>query len=339
MLDERKQSILSALIEDYVVTAEPVGSKRLVEKYAFKISPATVRNELAALEEMGYISQPHTSAGRVPTDLGYRYYVDQLKNVPSPVEGNFEEIKKVYAELNHELGQLMRETSHLLSVLTHCAALVCAPDIRRESIKHIDLVALGRQGVLVIVITSTGSVSKQVVAFSAPVPVETLKKLEIMLNASLSDQPVDQIGSIGAGEGLTQLENSLLGQIKDQIVDSLATNFAERVYYDGAAYLMAHPEISALRRAHEVIGLLEENYRLIEWLRTASDECEVIVSIGAENELELNGFSLIASGYEVHGQPAGVLGILGPTRMDYPKAIAAVRCIAVNLGEVLAEFR
>src|SRR3990172_4226164 len=111
MLDERKQAILSAVIEDFVTTAEPVGSKRLVEKYALRISPATVRHELAVLEEMGYISQPHTSAGRVPTDLGYRFYVDQLESAGQPNDSEFKEIKRFYAELNHEIGQLMRETS------------------------------------------------------------------------------------------------------------------------------------------------------------------------------------------------------------------------------------
>ena len=133
-------------------------------------------------------------------------------------------------------------------------------------------------------------------------------------------------------------EAGLLKQVQQHIGEGLAKNLTERVYYDGAAYLLARPEVSALSRSHEVIGLMEQNYRLLDWLQAASDECEVIVSIGEDNQLELNGFSLVASGYEVHGQAVGVLGILGPTRMDYPRAISAVRHIAKNLGEVLAEF-
>ncbi|MDP1808242.1 MAG: heat-inducible transcriptional repressor HrcA [Actinomycetota bacterium] len=336
MLDERKRHILSALIKDFVTTAEPVGSKRLVERYALQISPATVRNELATLEELGYISQPHTSAGRVPTDLGYRFYVDQLSKVSTPMENDFAEVKEFYSRLNHEIGLLMRETSHLLSELTHCAALVYAPDIRKERIKHIDLVGLEGRGALIVVITSNGSVSKQVFDCPGVIEAETLKKLEAILNRSLADQPVDDISSANLiAAGLTGAESGLLKQVKAHIVESLAKKLTERVYYDGAAFLLARPEVSAVRRAHEVIGLLEQNYRLLDWLQAASDECEVIVSIGAENQLDLNGFSLVASGYEVHGQSVGVLGILGPTRMDYPKAISAVRHIAKNLGEVL----
>ena len=327
------------MIEDFVATAEPVGSKRLVDQYELRISPATVRNELASLEELGYISQPHTSAGRVPTDLGYRFYVDQLSQVSTPAENDFAQVKEFYSRLNHEIGLLMRETSHLLSMLTSCVALVYAPDIRKERLKHIDLVGLGGRGVLIVVITSNGSVSKQVFDFPGTVDGETLTRLESALNRLLAEQPVDDISGVELEDhGLSVAEAGLLKQVQVHIVEGLAKNLTERVYYDGAAHLLARSEASALRRAHEVIGLLEQNYRLLDWLQAASDGCEVIVSIGGENQLELNGFSLVASGYEVHGEPVGVLGILGPTRMDYPRAISAVRHIAKNLGEVLAEF-
>ncbi len=338
MLDARKRYILSALIEDFIITAEPVGSKRLVEKYALGISPATARNELAWLEEMGYISQPHTSAGRVPTDSGYRFYVDMLKEESRPSAADLQAIGNFYGELNHEIGQLMKETSRLLAELTRCAALVYAPDIRKERIKHIDLVGLGGRGVLLVVITSNGSVSKQVVDFSIAVEAETLARLERSLNDSLADLTVDDVpAAVLQAGGLTAPESAMLEQAHAYIVKSLDKDAAERVYYDGAAYLLAGAETSAARRANEVLGLLERNYRLLEWLQAIADECDVIVSIGAENQLDLNGFSLVASGYEVHGQPVGVLGILGPTRMDYQKAIGAVRHIAKNLGQVLAE--
>lgn len=339
MLDDRKKAVLGALIEDFILTAEPVGSKRLVERYGLEISPATVRNELAQLEELGYISQPHISAGRIPTDLGYRFYVDRLKEAAETDGREAFQVNRFYAELNHEISQLIRETSHILSELTKCAALVSAPDIRKERIKHIDLVALGGQDALIVVITSKGSISKIVVDIGKHTTPAELSNLETTVNKVLADVPVESAaGRAFDFSGLGEREKLLVKRVHAHVVDSLAKNLAERVYFEGAAYLLAKPEITALARAHEVIDLLDKNYKLLEWLQAIADEREVFVSIGGENQLDIEGFSLVASGYEVGGESMGVLGILGPTRMDYSKAIGAVRTIARNLGEILAEL-
>lgn len=339
MLDERKQLILWAVINDFICNAEPVGSKRLVDQYALDISPATARHELAVLEELGYLSQPHTSAGRVPTDLGYRYYVDWLTENTESALVEHGHVRDFFAELNYEIDQLMKETSHLLASLTSCVALVYAPDIRQENIKHIDLVRLGSNRVMIVVITSNGSLSKQVLDAAGEWGPEVFVKLERVLNFALNGVSVGLIDKIDFEvSDLSVSERALLEIIKERIIRGLAGAASEQVYYDGAAHLLTEPEFGNLIRVREVFELLEQNYLLLEWLETAAGNCEVIVSIGSENELNLGGLSLVASGYEINGKSVGALGVIGPTRMDYPRAISTVKCIARNLGAALAEI-
>jgi heat-inducible transcriptional repressor len=339
-MDDRKRAILCAVIEDFISGAEPVGSKRLVEDHAMGISPATVRSELARLEEMGYLSQPHTSAGRVPTDMGYRYYVDHLGDSPSQLPSQVAEIRRFYAQLNHEIGQMMRETSHLLSRLTSCVALVYAPDISRERIKHIDLVALGGKGLMIVVITSTGFVSKQVIDHGGRLTGDLPLKMENMLNDCLVGLPAAQVAAARlATAGFTSEEAALADSVRDCILSGLTGGETERVYFNGAAYLLDSRVSDNLSRARRVLGLLEQNYRLLEWFQLVADSAEVTISIGSENALDLEGYSLVASGYEMGGENAGALGILGPTRMDYGRAITAVQCIAESLSEVLSDLK
>ena len=341
MMDERKQKILYGVIEEFIMTAEPVGSKRLVEQCGWDISPATVRNELAALEEMGLVWQPHTSAGRVPSDLAYRYYVDGLERRKTLKLVEFVEIRKRYSDLNMEIGQLMTETSRLLAELTNCASLVWAPDIRKEKIKHIDLVGVGGHAVLVIVITTAGSLSKQVLDLGKKIiGKDMLAEVEETLNKTWADVEVENVADFALDEAAGNKEkNWVVTKINSLIKDELATDFTKRVYSDGTEYLIEKSDIMTIKRAGEVVEELERNFQVLEWLQAVTEECEVMVSIGSENELNLDGYSLVASGYEIEGEPVGVLGILGPTRMDYNRAIATVEHMAKSLGEVLAELQ
>ncbi len=340
-MDERKQRILDGVIEVFIMTAEPVGSKRLVEQCGWDISPATVRNELAALEEMGFVWQPHTSAGRVPSDLAYRYYVDSLERRKTPKLVEFDEIRERYSYLNMEIGQLMKETSRLLSELTNCVSLVWAPDIRKEKIKHIDLVGVGCRAVLVILITTAGSLSKQVLDLGKKtIGKDMLVEVEETLNRAWADVEVEKVADFAHDEDdITGEKDWVVAKINSLIKEELAMDFTKRVYSDGTEYLIEKPDIMTIKRAGEVVEKLERNFRVLEWLQAVTEESEVMVSIGSENELNLDGYSLVASGYDIEGEPAGVLGILGPTRMDYNRSIATVEHMAKSLGEVLAELQ
>ena len=340
-MDDRKKKILDGVIEAFIMTAEPVGSKRLVEQFGLDISPATVRNELAALEEMGFVRQPHTSAGRVPSDLAYRYYVDSLERRKTPKLVELVEIRNCYCDINMEIGQLMKETSKLLSELTNCASLVWAPDIRKEKIKHIDLIGVSGHAVLVVLITTAGSLSKQVLDLGKKtISKEMLADVEATLNRAWADTEVENLADFVLDEVDGHGEKKwMVSQINSLIKEELATDFTKRVYSDGTENLIDKPDIMTIKRAEEVVEELERNFQVLEWLQIVTQECEVMVSIGSENELNLEGYSLVASGYEIEGEPAGVLGILGPTRMDYDRAIATVEHMAKNLGEVLAELQ
>jgi heat-inducible transcriptional repressor len=338
MLDNRKQTILSAVIEDFIYSAEPVGSKRLVEKYGWSISSATVRHELALLEEMGYLSQPHTSAGRVPTDMGYRFYVDALAVREAPTT-ELVHIEGFYGRLTHEIGELMRETSNYLARVTSTMAIVYAPDIRREKIKHIDLIGSGAKSLIIVVIMSNGSISKQALAFGTDIADEALVKLEARLNAALTGASVDEAWRKPIElNGLSAEEAELLEGIAGSVLDSLSGNNSDRVFYDGATYLLDYPELTDLGEMRRVMALIGQNCALLEWLQTACNTGGLTVSIGAENELELSGYTVIASGYEVGGQSVGALGVLGPTRMDYRRAMSAVKQIADELGKALGQL-
>ncbi len=336
MLNDRRRAILSAVIEDFIYTAEPVGSQRLVDKYGWSVSSATVRNELSSLEELGYLSHPHTSAGRVPTDKGYRFYVDMLSEDGT---GQVAELSGFSVGLTMEIGDLMRETSHFLARLTRTMAVVYAPDIKRERVKHIDLIGLGSAKVMIVVILSNGSISKQLFDSVRDAPAETLLTLEKRLNEAFVGELVDDLTGVDVpNDGLSATEAALLLRLCSTVAGSLSMDVSERVYHDGAAQLLDYPELGSLEEMRQALTLIEHNYRVFEWLREAAEAGEMIVRIGAENELELVGYTVIASGYEVRGEAAGALGIIGPRRMDYRRAITAVCQIADKLGNALGEL-
>ncbi len=336
MLDDRKRAILSAVIEDFIYSAEPVGSQRLVDKYNLSVSSATVRNELSILEELGYLSHPHTSAGRVPTDQGYRYYVDTL--TPGGAE-QLTEMNGFSALEPARPGDLMRETSQFLANTTQTMAVVYAPDIKRERVKHVDLIALSSVNVMIVIILSDGSISKQVLEIAREVPQETLSRLQKRLNEALNGKLVEEIvRSPLATEDLPEAERELFGGISTAVIDSLSAGLSDRVYHDGAAQLLEYSELADLDEMRRVLALIEHNYIVFEWLRAATEAGGLVVSIGDENRFELVGYTVIASGYAVRGESAGALGVIGPTRMDYRRTIAAVRQIAEQLGKALEEL-
>jgi len=233
----------------------------------------------------------------------------------------------------------MRETSHFLAGLTRTMAVVYAPDIKRERVKHIDLIGLGSAKVMIVVILSNGSISKQLFDSAQDAPPETLLMLEKRLNRAFVGELVDDlIGVDVPNEGMSASEAALLRRLCATVVDSLSIDVSERVYHDGAARLLEYPELGGLEEMRQALTLIEHNFRVFEWLREAAKDGELIVRIGAENELELVGYTVIASGYAVRGEAAGALGIIGPRRMDYRRAITAVCQIADKLGDALDEL-
>lgn len=335
MLDDRKQKILAAVIEDYVTTAEPVGSRRLVERYRFNVSPATIRHELAVLEDMGYLIKPHPSAGRIPSNLGYRYYVDRLIYTKSLSYQERETINDQFSLFNREIEQLMRQTSFLLSRITSYASLVFAPALKIDRLKRLDLVLLGPRSVLLVAITSAGSVVKKTVSLDKDYDSLGIGKYEAALNELLVGLTADEIRKVDfTGVPVSDLETLLI--FKNNLVELLTQEDGERFYHDGTANLLSQPEFESLKRVQKLLSILERNYGLLQLLSEISQQYSLVVRIGDENgSLNIDGCSLVAASYRVEGESQGALGILGPTRMDYPRAIAAVQYVADNLSNLL----
>ncbi len=334
-MDKRKKTILTAVIEDYVITAEPVGSKRLVAEHNLDISSATVRHELAELEEMGFLEQPHPSSGRVPSDMGYRFYVDSLdfNNALS-----FDEKKSIslhYKELDYEVETIMKETSILLTTLTSYASLVFAPVLLNDKIKHLDLVLLSPALVLMVVITNAGSVAKKMVDLKKSCDAEQLGVYEKILNQKLVGINVKKIATTKLGRIAKIEDEQAIKLFICKISELLNRNERENIYYNGALNLLSHPEFESLEMIQKLLSTLEKSYQLLGLLSDISEEYQVVVKIGAENvDLDIEGCSLVASSYQADGETLGALGILGPTRMAYPRVISAVQNIAEKLGNV-----
>jgi heat-inducible transcriptional repressor len=339
-IDNRKKAILYAAVQEYILTAEPVSSQKLVEKYRLGISPATVRYELAALEDLGYLCQPYTSAGRVPTDKGYRFYVDSLADKKGLTTQEEQSVDRLFSALNREMEELMQETSLLLARLTSYIAVVLAPVLRKSTLKHIDLVALSSYDVLIVLITDTGRVVKGTLTFGKPVNMQELAEVEKQLNTALKGKGVSEIEEERAKLTESSVPNRwVIEQVIEEITNILA-NEQERVFLGGTSSILHQPEFEDLQKVQSLLSTLERGYLLLKLLEDAFKTKKVLVRIGSENRIvEIKDYSLVASSYRIKGEAIGTLGIIGPTRMDYARAISAVKYIADNLSKALTSLK
>ncbi|PKQ30703.1 MAG: heat-inducible transcriptional repressor HrcA [Actinobacteria bacterium HGW-Actinobacteria-2] len=337
MLDDRKLTILRAIVTDYVSMREPVGSRALVERYDLDVSPATVRNDMAVLEEEGYITQPHTSAGRIPTDKGYRLFVDRLGAV-KPLSPAERRAIQSFMDGVSDIDDLVAKTVRALAQITHQVAIVQYPVLTNSVIRHIELVHLGAGRGLLIVVNSSGQVDQH--PFDLGTADESLvADLRGRLNVALvglsptaACARVDQLLT-ELPESLAELAATVCPAVKDLQADTHST----RVVIGGVPNLtrFADQYDTAVR---PVLEALEEQVVLLKLLGEVAGAGEVNVRIGQENPYEpLRTTSMVASGYGVGPGQHASLGVVGPTRMDYPSTMAAVRAVARYISRYLAE--
>jgi heat-inducible transcriptional repressor len=335
--DERRLEVLRAIVEDYVSSNEPVGSKALVERHDLGVSPATIRNDMAALEEEGLIVQPHTSAGRVPTDKGYRLFVDRLAEVRAMSTA---ERRAVQAFLDSavDLDSVVERSVRLLAQLTHQMAMVQYPSLRRSQVRHVELVILAPRRLLLVLIADTGRVEQRQVEVPDELTEDAVAELRSRLNAHLHDQPFREI-SISAPaltEEFPPEQRPLAGAVLNALADAAAEQVEERIVVQGAANLARYGR-DFPQSVHPILEALEEQVVLLRLLGEATATDEINVRIGHENDLaKLDAVSVITSGYGPPGQAVAHLGIVGPTRMDYPTSMMAVRAVARYVGRILA---
>jgi heat-inducible transcriptional repressor len=336
VLDDRKLAVLRAIVEDFVSTNEPVGSKALVDRHNLDVSPATIRNDMAVLEEQGYIVQPHTSAGRIPTEQGYRLFVDRLSGV-KPLSAAERRAIETFLAGAYDLDDVVMRTVRLLAQLTRQVAVVQYPSLTRSAVRHIELVPLTDRRLLLVLITDTGRVEQRTIELPARIGEESITQLRAVLNACLDGRKLADVPSVVAElpERVSLMERPNAAAIFSVIVETLVERHDERVVVGGAANLTQADFSRGLR---EVLEALEEQVVLMHLLGESGDQAAVTVRIGSENEVQgLQSASLVATGYGAGDQVLARLGVLGPTRMDYPTAMGAVRAVARYVGQILAE--
>jgi heat-inducible transcriptional repressor len=336
VLDDRKLAVLRAIVEDFVSTNEPVGSKSLVDRHNLDVSPATIRNDMAVLEEQGYIVQPHTSAGRIPTDQGYRLFVDRLSGV-KPLSSAERRAIETFLTGAYDLDDVVMRTVRLLALLTRQVAVVQYPSLTRSAVRHIELVPLTDRRLLLVLITDTGRVEQRTVELPAPIAEESITQLRAVLNAALDGRKLADVATvlIDLPERVSPAERQNAGAVFSVIVETVLDRHEERVVVGGAANLTS---ADFSRGLHEVLEALEEQVVLMRLLGESADHPAVTVLIGSENEVQgLRSTSLVTTGYGAGEHALARLGVLGPTRMDYPTAMGAVRAVARYVGQILAE--
>ena len=329
-MDDRKAAILRAVVEEHISTAQPVGSGHVAGAREVQVSPATVRNEMMALEQEGYLRQPHTSAGRVPTDRGYRFYVDALTE-PGPLDaGRRQQVRQFFQSAHGALEEMLRDTSRLLSNLTDYAAVVVGPDHEAASIRSVQLVGLGGRTALLVAVLSNGAVEKATVDLADEGVEERLAAATAHLSACL-------VGStIGSLPALTPTGDEVLDDVcaaARRALEACHDTETDPVFVGGASRMAA--AFDAVDTVRQVLSTLEQQYVVVSLLRDVADR-GLTVAIGTEHGLEpLAECSVVVAPYEVEGEPAGTIGVLGPTRMNYPQALAAVAVVSQRLGRTL----
>lgn len=323
--------VLRAIVTDYVTTREAVGSRGIVERYNLGVSPATVRNDMAALEEAGYIFQPHTSAGRIPTELGYRQFVDQiekLKPLSAPERRAIEDFMSGASDIDDVVDRTVR----LLAQLTHQVAVVQYPKRQRNRLRHLELVPLTAQRLLMVVITDSGQVEQFVFEGEKPLDLDLVSALKVNLNARCLGLRPDQVQQALADlpQSLRPNQRELATQIIQALVNSLTESSQEKVVVAGTGNL-ARFEVDFTQSIVPVLDALEEQAVLLRLLAHAQED-GLSVSIGTENPSDkLSEASVVAGGYVDRSGGVSHLGVVGPTRMDYPAAMSAVYALSKYL--------
>lgn len=343
-LDERKSAVLLAVVRAYVRQGEPVGSRLVVDEAGLGVSAATVRNEMAALEEAGYITHPHTSAGRVPTDKGYRYFVDALRGQVSDDPEVSAEQGALLEDLltgATDLEDLLRRATGALSRLTRFAGLVAAPRLDRSRMKHIELVQLSPLTVLAVAIADTGRVNKRMIELAEPVDEVDLQRVRHAVNSAAAglrgSEAPDAIAGLSAGAPaeLSELIDRLAEAVRSGIQDQ--DDRSAGLYVGGTAALADEGQFARLEEVKAVFETLEEQVVVLGVLQEALADADPGVRIGTELPLsELQACALVATSYDTPSDSAGQIGVLGPSRMDYQAALGAVRAVADTLERAIA---
>ncbi|WP_100406739.1 heat-inducible transcriptional repressor HrcA [Bacillus solitudinis] len=339
MLTERQLSILHAIVDDYIRSAEPVGSRSISKRDDITFSPATIRNDMADLEDLGFLEKPHSSAGRIPSQKGYRYYVDHLLLPHHLTDKEEADIRSLFTERMQEIEEVIQQSARILSNMTSYISIVLGPEMFETKLRNIQIIPLSKNSAILILVTDTGHVENQTIQIPDSIEAGDLERIVNILNERLMGVP------------LFQLRMKLKKEIRDvmrahvnnyeQVLSSLSNSFdigkSEKVFYSGKMNLLTQPEFRDIDKVRVLLNMLEEEQTMNQILR--AQKHGVQVKIGEENNLEaFDHCSMITASYSIGGKHMGTIGILGPTRMEYQRVIGVVDSVSKDLTKLLTSL-
>ncbi len=335
-LDQRKRQVLYAIVHNYIQTAEPVGSRTISRRYDLGVSPATIRNEMADLEEMGLLEQPHTSAGRIPSDRGYRFYVDSLLRIPALTKQETTLMKRILSSRMRSAEEIVQQLAKLLSALTNYTAIVLGPRETQVKLRQVQLIPLNDYQLYLVGVTDGGLLLNRMIDIPSGVDAETLESLQRWLNERLAGRPLDQIqtNDLHALKYEMQVSIDLIESVMDELLGSVNQHEVGKVYLGGTTNILNQPEFHDLQKVRAILELLEEDVLVWEAVSQASGD-GITVSIGSENpEGVMQECSLVTAEYRLGDGLRGHFGLLGPTRMDYDRVLALVQGVCTTLQQL-----
>lgn len=341
-LEDRKKEILKAIIREHILTAEPIGSRTLAKTYDFGVSSATIRNEMSDLEDMGLLEQPHTSAGRVPTDKGYRYYVDVLMEQDSKRPDELQNSLVRFYEDKKGIQGIISGMTKMLSQLTKYTTLISEPELQESKIKKMELVQVARNTLLVVLITDSGVVNNKILKLDQDIDSRQLEYINNYLSNKLQERKLTTLDR----DFFSELEEELLSridlsrkifQLLSEELEEIITPADIRIFLGGTSYILEQPEFSDLQSLKKVLNILDHEDNLRELIQQLPDE-ELEVKIGEENKIEaMKRCSIVYATYHLGDKAVGKIGVIGPTRMQYPRVISTVDFAADILGEIISQ--
>jgi len=341
LLDERKRKILNAIIHDYIETAEPVGSRTIARRHELGLSSATIRNEMADLEEMGYLVQPHTSAGRIPSDKGYRMYVDHLMRIRQLSGEETESIENALEKRIHELGELIRLVSSVISQVTKYTSMAVTPQTKKISVKAVQAVPIEQGKALVVVVTNAGIVKNSMVRIPVNVTPDFLIRVSNILNDKLHGLTIDKIDDTILADLEREIGNNdnLIRPILSGVSDCIRQVDDSEVYLEGTTNILNFPEFNDVNRAKEFLDVLDRKEIVRKLLIRGSDTNGVRVQIGTENEIDkIKNCSIVTATYSVGNVVLGSIGVIGPTRMEYEKVVSSMDYIRKKINHQIGKL-
>ena len=335
-LDDRKWTILKAIIKTYLETGEPVGS-RTISKYAdLNLSSATIRNEMSDLEEMGLIIQPHTSAGRIPSDAGYRLYVDCMMEEK---EREVTEMKELVIQRQDKMELLLKQMARVLAANTNYAAMISGPQYHRTKLKFIQLSIVDESQILAVIVAEGNIVKNKMLSIEHGLDQKTVLELNILLNSALNGLTIEEInlGTIAKLKEQAGIHSEVVNRVLDAVAESIQTEEEVEIYTSGATNIFKYPELSSSEKASELISVFEEKKNLVDMIGPPGqpDETGIQVYIGQESQLQtMQDCSVVTATYELGEGMYGKIGVIGPKRMDYDKVVSTLRTLMAQLDQI-----